>query len=39
MYKSHRLNPYTEDFAKGKNDRPVEDVIIVDCGEVNKSLL
>ena len=23
-----------EDVAKGQNDRPKEDVIIVDCGEV-----
>lgn len=24
----------TEDVAKGRNDRPTEDVVIADCGEV-----
>jgi len=28
------LRQAPEDVAKGSNDRPVEDVIIVDCGEV-----
>ena len=23
-----------EDVSKGRNDRPTEDVVIVDCGEV-----
>ena len=25
---------FTENVAKGRNDRPEEDVIIVDCGEL-----
>ena len=28
------LRQAPEDVAKGSNDRPVEDVTIVDCGEV-----
>jgi peptidyl-prolyl cis-trans isomerase B (cyclophilin B) len=28
------LRQAPEDVAKGSNDRPVEDIIIVDCGEV-----
>jgi len=28
------LRPAPEDVAKGSNDRPVEDIIVVDCGEV-----
>ena len=28
------LRQAPEDVAKGSSDRPVEDVIIVDCGEV-----
>ena len=28
------LRQAPEDVVKGKNDRPVEDVTIVDCGEV-----
>ena len=28
------LRQAPEDVAKGSNDRPVEDIIVVDCGEV-----
>ena len=33
------LRQTTEDVAKGSSDRPVEDVIIVDCGEVRIQFL
>jgi hypothetical protein len=34
-YRFHSiLRQAPEDVAKGSSDRPVEDVIIVDCGEV-----
>ncbi len=33
------LRQAPEDVAKGSNDRPVEDIIIVDCGEVRAQFL
>ena len=33
------LRQAPEDVAKGSSDRPVEDVIIVDCGEVRAQFI
>ncbi len=33
------LRQALEHVAKGSNDRPVEDIIIIDCGEVRAQFL